>query len=233
MSDPTSAAKIGAQAAQSAKEASSDEVTVVEAGTAATAGATGESAWVKARKKLTETSSTVGNKVTDLKDRTMTKAAEVTASDNTAEPASVPGTSGATASSVDGEPGGAVTRRTRKARLRLSRLDPWSVMKTMLMFSIAGGIIFFVATWVVWGVINASGVFESVNKAVTDLVASPGSDTAFRLEDYVNTHKVLGFAALISAINVILLTALATLFSFLYNLAATVIGGLEVTLAED
>lgn len=228
MSDPTSAAKIGAQAAQAAK---SDDVTVVEAGSANTADESGESAWVKARKKLTETSSTVGSKVTDLKDRTMTAAAAATATDDSAQPANVPGTSGA--SEVSEATGGSVARRTRKARLRLSRLDPWSVMKTMLMFSIAGGIIFFVATWVVWGVINASGVFESVNKAVTDLVASPGSDTAFRLEDYVNTHKVLGFAALISAINVILLTALATLFSFLYNLAATVIGGLEVTLAED
>ncbi|MEL4356411.1 MULTISPECIES: DUF3566 domain-containing protein [unclassified Luteococcus] len=227
MSDPTSAAKTGAQAAESAHVAS-DDVTVVEAGSATgTADESTESAWVKARKKLTETSSSVGSKVTDLKDRTMAKAAEATASDDETPSANVPGTAGASAS------GAAVTRRTRKARLRLSRLDPWSVMKTMLMFSVAGGIIFFVATWVVWGVINSSGVFESVNEAVTQIVASPGSDTAFRLEDYVNTHKVLGFAALISALNVVLLTALATLFSFLYNLAATVIGGLEVTLAED
>ena len=30
-----------------------------------------------------------------------------------------------------------------------------------------------------------------------------------------------------------IITAVATLFAFLYNLAATVMGGLEVTLAED
>lgn len=214
MSDPASAAKIGAQAAQAAKAA--DDVTVVEAGGATEAG---ESAWSRARKKLAETGSSVGGKVTELKDRTMTAAAEATASDAASETADVPGAG--------------INRRTRKARLRLSRLDPWSVMKTMLLFSVAGGIIFFIATWVVWGVINASGVFDSINKAVTDLVASPGSETAFRLEDYVNTWRVLGFAALISVINVVLLTALATLFAFLYNLAATVMGGLEVTLAED
>lgn len=217
MSDPASAAKIGAQAAQAAK--AGDDVTVVEAGGATEAG---ESAWSRARKKLAETGSTVGGKVTDLKDRTMTAAVAATASDADTETADVPGAASA-----------GINRRTRKARLRLSRLDPWSVMKTMLLFSVASGIIFFIATWVVWGVINTSGVFDSVNKSVTDLVASPGSETAFRLEDYVNTWRVLGFAALISVINVVLLTALATLFAFLYNLAATVMGGLEVTLAED
>lgn len=127
----------------------------------------------------------------------------------------------------------APVRRTRKARLRLSRVDPWSVMKTTFMFAIAGGIVLFVAVWVLWGVIGASGVFESVNKAVNDLVASPDAENSFRLEDWVNTNKVLGFTALVGAINVVLFTALTTLFSFLYNLAATVLGGLEVTLAED
>ncbi len=126
-----------------------------------------------------------------------------------------------------------VSRRTRKARLRLSRIDPWSVMKTSLLFGIAGGIIFFVAIWVLWGVLGTSGVFESVNKAVNDLVATPGAEAKFRLEDYINTDKVLGFSAMIAAADVVIFTALATLFSFLYNLSATVLGGLEVTLAED
>ncbi|WP_420176355.1 DUF3566 domain-containing protein [Luteococcus sp. OSA5] len=206
MSDPSKAAKIGAQSAQGAQGA--DDVTVVKAQQAGDGVEPNESAWTRARKKMGEASSSMGGKVTDLRSKT----AEATASDAA---------------------GSATSRRTRRARLRLSRVDPWSVMKTAFLFTMAGGIIFFVSTWVIWGVINASGVFESVNTAVTDLVASPGAESAFRLEDYVNTPKVLGLAALISAINVVLLTALATLFSFLYNLAATVMGGLEVTLAED
>jgi hypothetical protein len=125
------------------------------------------------------------------------------------------------------------SRRTRKARLRLSRIDPWSVMKTAFLFGIAGGIIFFVSIWVLWGVIVASGVFESVNRAVNDLLNTPGAADRFHLEDYLNGNRVLGFAAMIGAADVVIFTALATLFSFLYNLAATVMGGLEVTLAED
>ena len=44
---------------------------------------------------------------------------------------------------------------------------------------------------------------------------------------------IAGVAALIAVVDVLIFTALATLGSFLYNLAATVLGGLEVTLAED
>ncbi|MDO4412543.1 DUF3566 domain-containing protein [Cutibacterium sp.] len=124
-------------------------------------------------------------------------------------------------------------RRTRKARLRLTRIDPWSVMKTSLLFGVAGAVILFVATWIIWGIIGASGAFDSMNKVVNDLISSPTSNSKFQLSDYVNTGRVLGLTALIGAINAVLFTAISTLFSFLYNLAAQIMGGLEVTLAED
>lgn len=124
-------------------------------------------------------------------------------------------------------------RRTRKARLRLSRIDPWSVMKTAFMFSIAAAIVLLVAVYVVWGVVEASGLFAAVDTAVQDTIGTQGDTTPFRLEDYINTPRVMGVAALIGVVDVVLITALATVTSFLYNLAATVLGGLEVTLAED
>ena len=124
-------------------------------------------------------------------------------------------------------------RRTRKARLRLSRVDPWSVMKTSLLFSIAAGIILVVATYGVWSVLNASGLFDAVNDMVKSVVSTPGDTTPFQIQEYVNTQKIIGVAALIAVVDVLIFTALATLGSFLYNLAATVLGGLEVTLAED
>jgi hypothetical protein len=129
------------------------------------------------------------------------------------------------------KPGAA--RRTRKARLRLSRLDPWSVMKTSFLFSIAGGIMLVVAVYVVWTVIGASSLFDSVNDIVKSVVSTPGDTTPFRIQEYINTQKVMGVAALLACVDVVIFTALATLGSFLYNLAATMLGGLEITLAED
>ena len=126
-----------------------------------------------------------------------------------------------------------MVRRTRKARLRISRIDPWSVMKTTFLFAIAFAVIQFVAVWMLWSVISASGAFDAINSTLGDLLTSPGSTNTFRLQDYVNSSKVLGLTAVLGVVDVLLITALSTLGSFLYNLASTVLGGLEVTLAED
>jgi Transmembrane domain of unknown function (DUF3566) len=126
-----------------------------------------------------------------------------------------------------------VARRTRKARLRLSRLDPWSVMKTSFLFSIAAGIMLVVAVYSIWTVLSTSHLFDSVNEIVRSVVSTPGDTTPFRIQEYINTQKVMGVTALIACVDVVIFTALATLGSFLYNLAATMLGGLEITLAED
>jgi hypothetical protein len=126
-----------------------------------------------------------------------------------------------------------VARRTRKARLRLSKLDPWSVMKTSFLFSIAAGIMLLAAVYSIWTVLSTSQLFDSVNEIVRSVVSTPGDTTPFRIQEYINTQKVMGVTALIACVDVVIFTALATLGSFLYNLAATMLGGLEITLAED
>jgi hypothetical protein len=131
------------------------------------------------------------------------------------------------------KPKAGTARRTRKARLRLSQVDPWSVMKTSFLFSIAAGIMLVVAVYAFWSVLSSTQLFDSINEIVQNVVSTPGDSTPFRVQEYVNTQKVMGVAALIACVDVLIFTALATLGSFLYNLAATMLGGLEVTLAED
>ena len=123
-------------------------------------------------------------------------------------------------------------RGTRRARLRLTHVDPWSVMKTSFLLSIALGIVIVVAVAVVWSVLGAAGVWTSINQTVTDVV---GGDTAqnFDVQNYVGTSRVLGFAMIVAVLDVLLITAISTLAAFLYNLAAALLGGIEVTLAED
>lgn len=122
-------------------------------------------------------------------------------------------------------------RKTRKARLRLSRVDPWSVMKTSFLFSIAFGIILVVVTAVLWRVVEGSGALDSVNSTMNQLIGD--ASTKFEIRTYINSGRIVGLAAVVAAVDVLILTAVSTLFAFLYNLAATVIGGLEVTLSED
>jgi hypothetical protein len=124
------------------------------------------------------------------------------------------------------------SRRTRKARLRLTHIDPWSVMKTAFLLSIAFGIVTVIAVAVVWSVLGAAGVWESINQTVQDVLGGDSGST-FDVENYVGTSRVMGFTMIVAVVDVILITSIATLGAFLYNLAAALLGGLEVTLAED
>lgn len=124
-------------------------------------------------------------------------------------------------------------RGSRRARLRVSRVDPWSVMKTAFLFSIAAGIILVVAVYIIWSVIGASGLLDSIDSIVGSVLKSPGDTSMFRVEQFVNTQKVMGVTALLACIDVVIITALTTIASFLYNLSSSMVGGLEVTLGEE
>ncbi|GCD90207.1 DUF3566 domain-containing protein [Nocardioides sp. LS1] len=124
------------------------------------------------------------------------------------------------------------SRPPRRARLRLSRIDPWSVMKTAFLLSVAFGVVTIVSVLMVWSVLGAAGVWDSINKTVQDIVGGQDA-SSFDVQNYVGTSRVLGFTMLVAVIDVVLLTAIATLGAFLYNMAAALLGGIEVTLAED
>lgn len=121
----------------------------------------------------------------------------------------------------------------RRARLRLTRIDPWTVMKTSFLLSVAFGIVTVVAVFMVWSVLGAAGVWDSINSTVAGVVEGDSGSSDFDITNYLGTGRVLGFTMLVAVIDVILLTAIATLTAFLYNMAAALLGGIEVTLAED
>lgn len=123
--------------------------------------------------------------------------------------------------------------RVRKARLRVARVDPWSVMKVAFVLSIALGIVTLVGTAVVWEVLNGLGVFSSLNKTVGDLTSSGNSSSTFNLASVLSFTRVEGYMLIVALVDVVLVTALATLGAYLYNLSSGFVGGLEVTLAED
>ncbi len=122
--------------------------------------------------------------------------------------------------------------RTRKARLRVAKADPWSVMKVSFLLSIALGICTIVAVSVLWMVMDAMGVFTTIGDTISDATASPDGG-GFDLETVLSLPRVLLFTSIIAAIDVVLATALATLGAFIYNLSAGFVGGVELTLAED
>ncbi|GGO43385.1 MULTISPECIES: DUF3566 domain-containing protein [Streptomyces] len=128
--------------------------------------------------------------------------------------------------------GARTTPRTRKARLRVSKADPWSVMKVSFLLSIALGICTIVAAAVLWMVMDAMGVFSTVGGTISEATGSNESN-GFDLQAFLSLPRVLLFTSIIAVIDVVLATALATLGAFIYNLSAGFVGGIELTLAED
>ncbi|MBK3572563.1 DUF3566 domain-containing protein [Streptomyces sp. MBT65] len=122
--------------------------------------------------------------------------------------------------------------RTRKARLRVAKADPWSVMKVSFLLSIALGICTVVASAVLWMVMDAMGVFSTVGGTISEATGSNESN-GFDLQSFLSLPHVLTFSGIIAVIDVVLATALATLAAFIYNLSAGFVGGIELTLAED
>lgn len=143
----------------------------------------------------------------------------------------MPGTSGSVVPSGAPSRGGK-QRGPRKARLRLTRIDPWSVMKTSFLLAIAFGIVTVAAVAVIMQVLEGAGVWDSINSTIQGVLDDPNT-AAFDVRNYVGTERVLGFTMLVAAVDVVLITAIATLGAFLYNMAAALLGGIEVTLAED
>ncbi|MFF7447586.1 MULTISPECIES: DUF3566 domain-containing protein [unclassified Streptomyces] len=128
--------------------------------------------------------------------------------------------------------GARTTPRTRKARLRVAKADPWSVMKVSFLLSIALGICTIVAAAVLWMVMDAMGVFSTVGGTISEATGSNESN-GFDLQSFLSLPNVLMFTTIIAVIDVVLATALATLGAFIYNLSAGFVGGVELTLAED
>ncbi|MEV6727404.1 MULTISPECIES: DUF3566 domain-containing protein [unclassified Streptomyces] len=128
--------------------------------------------------------------------------------------------------------GARTTPRTRKARLRVAKADPWSVMKVSFLLSIALGVCTIVASVVLWMVMDAMGVFSTVGGTISEATGSNESN-GFDLQSFLSLPRVLIFTSVIAVIDVVLATALATLGAFIYNLSAGFVGGVELTLAED
>ncbi len=118
----------------------------------------------------------------------------------------------------------------RRVRLAASRVDPWSVMKLAFLMSIAIGIGIVVATAVLWWVLNQMGVFAEVRGLLEEAEAL--AQFGLILE-YLEFSRVMSVATVIAIVDVLLLTALATLGAFIYNIVAAMVGGIHLTLTDD
>jgi transmembrane protein DUF3566 len=119
----------------------------------------------------------------------------------------------------------------RQAQLTLSRVEPWSVMKFSFVVSVVAFIILFVAVAVLYMVLSALGVFTSLQHTVSTITSSQGS-AGTNISNWFSMSRILGYTGMLGALNIVLITAMSTIGAVIYNLIASTIGGVEVTLRE-
>jgi hypothetical protein len=132
-------------------------------------------------------------------------------------------------------PAGAANTQVRPARvprrtnLQLQRLEPWSVLKLSLVLSVAGFLVWMVAVGVLYGILAGMGVWDQINGTYSDLTSASNTQGGTQL---ITGGWVFGTALIVGLVNIVLMTALATVGSLIYNIAADFVGGVEVTLSE-
>jgi Transmembrane domain of unknown function (DUF3566) len=119
----------------------------------------------------------------------------------------------------------------RRANLVIARLEPWSVMKFSFLMSLVAWVVLFVAVALLYYALSSLGVFESIQRTLASVTSSTTS-AGVNLTKWTSASRVLGYTMLIGAVDVVLITALATIGAMVYNLVTHLGGGIEVTLKE-
>lgn len=133
--------------------------------------------------------------------------------------------------------GEAPSRRpgTRRIRVVIRRVNPWSALKFSLLFYFCLMLVVVVGLAILYLFLDAMGVIEPFEELLAGLGfggaapgSAPGTDPVFE----VNTGFLLRTVILIGLISVVLWSAVTLFVAFLYNLISDLVGGVEVTLQE-
>lgn len=119
----------------------------------------------------------------------------------------------------------------RRVRLTLSRVDPWSALKMSFLLSVALGVAMVVAVTMLWLVFKGMGAFDQINRLLGSIIQD--GDKKFDITDYIGLGRVVSLSVVFAVIDVFFVTALSTLAAYLYNVSASLVGGLQLTLTDD
>ena len=112
---------------------------------------------------------------------------------------------------------------SKQVRLKLVYIDFWSSVKLSFLIAICLAIVTIVATFLIFTVLNQTGVFDSANTLYTDIAGSSAD-----LKSIFSVGNVMGFAVVVAVLNTVVVTALGAIFAVLYNLSVKITGGLLV-----
>lgn len=113
-----------------------------------------------------------------------------------------------------------------RADMQLRSIDPWTTFKLSGVVSVVLFFVWMIAVGVLYIVLSGMGVWSKINDSFQTLTNEQAGVSL------LTAGNVFTYAGLAGLANVILLTALATVGAFIYNLCADLVGGIEVTLSD-
>ncbi|ERH33445.1 DUF3566 domain-containing protein [Schaalia sp. HMT-877] len=117
----------------------------------------------------------------------------------------------------------------RRVDLAIARIDAWTVMKVSFLLSVAFGIAIVIATIILWFMLDAMHVFSTLESFLQEI----GAGKFTELLEYVRLPRTIAYATIVGVINVVLMTAISTLGAMLYNVVASLVGGVKVSLMDE
>jgi hypothetical protein len=112
----------------------------------------------------------------------------------------------------------------KQVRLKLVYVDFWSSVKLSFLVGVCLGIIGIVGAFLIWTVLNQTGIFNQVNGLFKDISGAGGAN----LQTILGLGQVMGFSIVVAILDVIVITVLGAVVALLYNLSVKITGGLLV-----
>ena len=112
----------------------------------------------------------------------------------------------------------------KQVRLRLVYIDFWSAVKLSFLVGLCLAIISIVGSFLIWIVLDQTGIFDNLNSLFKDISGTSGSD----LKSILSLGTVMGFSIVVAILNLVVTTALGAVCSLLYNLSVKITGGLLI-----
>jgi hypothetical protein len=114
---------------------------------------------------------------------------------------------------------------TRKIRVVVRRVNPWSVLKFSLLFYFCLMLVVLLGLGILYAVLSSLVILDTTEQLLADVGFGDGN---FRFD----AGYIFRTIFLIGVVSTALWAALTVFVAFLYNLISDLVGGIEVTLTE-
>lgn len=130
-------------------------------------------------------------------------------------------------------------RGARRTRVEVRRIGPLSVLKFSLIFYFCVFLVIYLALAIIWGILSASGVIDSLEQLLGSIFPSPqaltptgGLSTRGAPPIEIDTGQVFTVLFIAGCVGVVVWSVINVFVAVMYNLISDIVGGVEVTLAD-